>query len=1252
MKLFRLIFFILLIFCCSRANADTTVRRHYLVAVDCSGTFQKDDDKYILLNNFWNLISGTDVKTKDLNTCNINDLLNEKKSGMPFFDKNTDVISLYSFGMPGKMRQEIWNKYRFDKFSRSEDVYNMICSSFIFPVSPKSSEEKTSTNEIKRNFIKLFNDGQYNNLFRQNSQGITLSHFLYPCIISKISEDNPAEEYILVVFSDYKTGTSESDSEDIREIGYVLSKSALQKYLSVVSDLKSMFYRIDYFDFSKGKLSVKAFKLRPKAGDISENALLSIESSLNLQQKRFESDEYEIKSPLLLKFSRNDNFKADSIIIETSDGNKVINSVTIPYDNAINESNLQDIITIDNLALHFPNIRSANDFSTLTCKIEIIGNYSYKKGGMLPFRYSAQRTLSSEDIDFITPLSHIIFMIMIFLIFVLALMAIFAYFVFKGKKTKLSLYLDSDTNRFTEVSIENGTLSLACDFVTPNQREIVYTIKGRIERISKWSIPWMINYIYVKPVLTKSENISIDEIRVQGSDKPSRWNTLLVKENEFTFDLLVRFDSLEKTGNIEIQIQSKYSPYFLFIKGRGFDGNNQYRMLKENGLSKLNHQEYDNFLDTVHLEEESCQTCIKRFVRAGMDCPNMWVGIDPGTNGSCLTIGNSGIGSVKSPAIIPITDGKDSIIESLIIMGGLKDVTETIGGRQEKTKKPNFEYASRKELKEWEPQMDYLFGNKAKREIVSYIKNGASCFRSIKKLLGYKKTINVNIPETKENKKIDYKKIGFKGVDLQTLLVKGLIKCCMSEFIKEIKFNAKKRQDIFQNEDMCDIKNVRRAVVAVPNNFQLPQIVDMINSVKNTGCFDEVKYIYEPEGILFHYLSQTFKKHKDNGMETVIVFDMGGATINATVFKIVFEKRNTEEVFYKVSTLSRLGYAIGGDDIDYAILEFLMHFSCFSNLNDIERYAKQDEYKVELINLIQEFKVDFVKMCNNEPQDSLRNLNNFVDIYIKGILDIINVKSAVEDFLTEKEKNFYTGDLFKDRLKEKLQSSLWLKKYLYAKLEDAIKDMLATKDIENLSSINKIIYSGRSTLFPKVKEHIRDFIHDKGFSPEEHKMNATEVKTAVARGACWFGMYDGKVIEVDNSRITSSYGIRHTIPEQTEYIEIIPQNSKYENGSLTKCANISSNFANNGCCVQFYQVMGAANQDIFEPSKSFKVRYLASIALDGRTVTQETITVNADGRVSCNVNGSRLQRHVLVNYDTRDITNDNDRPYLFSIYNN
>ncbi len=47
-----------------------------------------------------------------------------------------------------------------------------------------------------------------------------------------------------------------------------------------------------------------------------------------------------------------------------------------------------------------------------------------------------------------------------------------------------------------------------------------------------------------------------------------------------------------------------------------------------------------------------------------------------------------------------------------------------------------------------------------------------------------------------------------------------------------------------------------------------------------------------PEGILFYYLSQTYKEHSENGEETIIVFDMGGATINASVFKLYLEKKS------------------------------------------------------------------------------------------------------------------------------------------------------------------------------------------------------------------------------------------------------------------------------------------------------------------------------------------------------------------------
>ena len=1215
--------------------ANPTIRKHLIIGVDCSGTFQKNNDKRILLNSFKQMMGGEEVDIKQLSTSNLSDVINENDFGSSFFDASTDVITLFSFGMPGNFRTRIWNKYRYDFNSQPDRIFKDLSSSFIFPL--YTSKINTNSKEIYDKFSSLFEDSGYNKLFSKYSQGITLSHFVYPCFISSLSSQYAAEEYILVVFSDYKTGSSESDAGDVREVGYILSSSALQKFLNYVSRLRNKFYRIDYFDYSKGDLSVRGFKIRPKAGTVSENAFLSIESDFNLSQESYNGDNYRINSPILLKFSKNERFQIDSILLRTYKNGKEIGINKLAYHETVKDTNAQ-LITIADKNLTFIHVYNPNDFKEIVCQIDIVGRYQYEKDKSIPFSYSARRILTEKDIEFVTPLTIIIYRIMFILFILLVLVALFLFYVFRGRKTSLSLSLvNADSNRFTEISLEQGTVTLPCDFLNANQNCISYTLRGKIERMSSFSIPWMVNYVYIQPIL-ETTNLQNHKVEIQGGRHAS-WTEIMVKDNEFVVNVKISFTSrIQKTGRICLQLKCKYSPYIYMMKGKGFQS------MTERALHNLDDKSFDEFLNNTKLQSESCILCIERYVRYKIDYPTLWVGIDPGTNGSCLTIGNSSTGSAGKPSILPVTSNNNPIVDSIVVVGGVIE------------KKPNFNTAYSKPIKDWEPEIDYMFGNKAKQRLNSYVKNGAYCFMSIKKLLGYKRPTSVKIPYTNSAGKIAYKDINITGVELQTLLVKGLIKKGLFDYINNLRTNQQQMDMIFPIEDSCNTDKLRRAVVAIPNNFQLPQIVDMVNSVKDANNFDEVKYIYEPEGILFHYLSQTYNEHKDNGCENIIVFDMGGATINASVFQVIFEKNTLGQVKYKVSTLSRLGYAIGGDDIDYAILEFLMHFSCFMQDYSIDdkRYEVQNQHKTELINLVQQFKVDFVKLYNNASQDSLRNVNNFKDIYLKEIFRIIG-KKVPEELFSEQEAKLYCEDekTFRNNLKDKLLESRWLKKYLYDKLKDAIGDLLATHEVKSLSKINRIIYSGRSTMFPKVTNLVTIEIKDKGFATEEHRINPTELKTAVSRGACWFGMYDGKIVEVDNSRITSSYGIRHTIPGQNEYIEIISQNSKYDiGGKLVRTADVVSTFADNGQYVQFYQVMGRTDDNLFEPSRRFKIRFLVSIPLNGREAMKETISISEKGNVECDVDypGKPLdEKPKSVNYDFRDITQENDRSYLFSI---
>ena len=262
----------------------------------------------------------------------------------------------------------------------------------------------------------------------------------------------------------------------------------------------------------------------------------------------------------------------------------------------------------------------------------------------------------------------------------------------------------------------------------------------------------------------------------------------------------------------------------------------------------------------------------------GPELGNVWVGVDPGTTGSCIATATE----VEDLTIQKDRDGNDLITPSAIVIknGELNDSNEdSIRGKT-------------------------LFGTDAGR-----LKLGTterySKFVSIKKYLGYN--------ETFELKGADNTKIHVKSSLLSTLLIEGLFNQ-QKEFLE----SKPKEFERFLNSKTF---SPRRAVFAIPNNFTASKIQHLkycIQSSKLTTLKD-IRFIYEAEAILVNYIHGNQSALQSSPMgETVFVFDMGGATINATLANV---KRRGNE--YDISIIAKLGYGIGGDTIDYAILKWI-----------------------------------------------------------------------------------------------------------------------------------------------------------------------------------------------------------------------------------------------------------------------------------------------------------------------------------------
>ena len=67
-----LFFYAFLLNVCPSPTKNQTIRRHFIIAVDCSGTFQSDSDKYVLFDYFWNLIENNSINKNELSSADAN----------------------------------------------------------------------------------------------------------------------------------------------------------------------------------------------------------------------------------------------------------------------------------------------------------------------------------------------------------------------------------------------------------------------------------------------------------------------------------------------------------------------------------------------------------------------------------------------------------------------------------------------------------------------------------------------------------------------------------------------------------------------------------------------------------------------------------------------------------------------------------------------------------------------------------------------------------------------------------------------------------------------------------------------------------------------------------------------------------------------------------------------------------------------------------------------------------------------------
>jgi len=580
----------------------------------------------------------------------------------------------------------------------------------------------------------------------------------------------------------------------------------------------------------------------------------------------------------------------------------------------------------------------------------------------------------------------------------------------------------------------------------------------------------------------------------------------------------------------------------------------------------------------------------------GNDLGDLWVSFDPGTTGSCVAIGNH-----AENISVCIDSYNQNIIDSKLNFFISENFVNNNGEIPEKL---------------------YEYGTKAKTKFGS---NGVVSYQSIKKLLGFK----------------DIKEITFKnnqtlkltGKELSSLLVKGLY--------KELTFfiNRLNNPEFLHN----GVFNPQRAVIAIPNNFTISKIQDMVDCLGYLKQFKEVRYVYEAEAVLFYYLSNYSRfNNGDNQFkdENILVFDMGGATINATIVSASKIEEKQKPVYY-IDFLGKIGYGIGGDTIDYCILKFIKKFANeYPQLNTINFNTENKKDLVEAARSIKLQIVDYYEK-GYDTLITTRQLNDF----FKPVLGV-----SIE---FSEESKFYENFKKDSKGKYKIFSHPVFIDLIYNNVKDAVNEVI---DLSDNCKIDKVIFSGRSTFFPNIKETVEKQLKSKNSTPVKITLAIEESKTAVAHGACWYGINKNS-IRLNNLKTNASFGIKQTLTADitnVKFIELIPMGCQFDSNNsgidkVTGEKKLSANFAFDGGKVNFYQVMGKNANQILAQNQKHKFSKIASIRIPLETEAVQMI-VKEDDDVECKVklvNNRVLEEKGVVS--DQEIADANEEHYTWII---
>lgn len=1081
------------------------------------------------------------------------------------FNPSTDKVSLFSFGYnPNKNEKDTvaaWNDF--------------IKNHFTFQ---SSYPEATPDSKSFSSFI----ENDLDTLLKHHEAGLALAYYTDPLILTQPKVKTLTKEYFLIILSPFFAGKALTSADyDVRRVNdYCFSGKLKEQYRLLKDQLGKQDELFDIATLSSnpnslGATNYNSIKLR--GHKIVLRALNDInvicKSTIDLKQKTYGSNKYYFPSQKI-NFTNNENIRVDSVTLFISEKKKdgkeyIFRNLTHEYntkDSYLSVSVPGDIIELDK--------QKVGDVLSFEYVLFITLLNESDKSALLPYVYEVPEvefTFTSA----VFPLAPTTTYLIISAILLTLLAIAFGVWHYRGRFAKGSVdveighiskqrYMNITSNKDDGIHVTNAP----CWYIRPgtNEQRIHVTCSFRRSPL-KFAKKYRIKLSYMVKDLDENYDFTFRPEGQESDGSLRKVNTWYEIPNSPTYNNQedFEFNAIAYVGHgIQPDLQGRENILKLGVCFKAELVNNAGIVLKI--LDERNDVPY------VFIAKEYF--------------PNreLWMAFDPGTSGSCVAYGYGG--RVVSKDNIHLarnfertTDGSQAWVPIFPSKIRINDNSHLFEDPH------NVENA--KIIKEG-GEGDFWFGNDARQLW------GRNSFQSIKKLLGYSN----ELPITRNGSKPASQKIA--GRDLAHLLIKGIInrfEMYLTEYSGgDNGTNDKKALEEVRPKFLSEtgIFQPSRAIVTVPNNFTLVKILDMVESIRRTKKFKEVHFLYEAEGVIMYYLRENWSNLNHKEEKNVIVFDMGGATINASAFsfRVTMGKNENNIEDVTVKTVSRIGYGIGGDDIDFALIQILCSIPSVSKcIDDKNMFIKK--HKTSLLKYVEKFKLSYIDK-KNEMVTSGNIVTDMATLWgsLKTNFKEWDKTLILPDDYTEEDENY---------LKKEHQQHKTMRKYVLSNVEDAIAELVNSPNIKNKNI--EIVFSGRSTLYPGIKESVMERLNKAGFKVERWKgfdkkdikhaiiLDDEKVKSAVVIGACWYAMWS-QFITIRHDIVTSTFGFIDMKDKKEVFHPVVNQGETLENGHRKHEVSV---FDPRNPNISFIQMLGTNYDEIWKKKIYHKMNQIIQL---------------------------------------------------------